>query len=415
MCDNKPTGNTESEMLIANTSATCRLCSRIARFRDRLCCDRLISRCFVTANEKQHSSSSAKRKRHPPVTFPERAFSGIQPSGVPHLGNYFGAIQKWKTLQDSGSDCIFSVVDLHSITKPHYDPGKLRENIELMTASLLACGIDPERCTLFLQSQIPEHAELSWILGCLLTTARLQHLPTLKDKTAGMKETPLGLYLYPVLQSADVLLYKATQVPVGKDQLPHIFLIQDAAELFNKRFGLVFPRPEALLVSGEAGRLRHLRDPTKKMSKSSDDPRSYVALDDPPEAVRKKIKRAITDCTSKVTYEPESRPGVANLVALHSLLTGLSPEEVCLQAEGLDTGQFKLVVADAAVSFLEPIQQRMWEHLSDRARLWSILEEGSRRARRIAVRTMDEVHRVSGMAPLHVKDSAKPLAQTASC
>ncbi|KAL1436084.1 hypothetical protein MTO96_010834 [Rhipicephalus appendiculatus] len=255
----------------------------------------------------------------------------------------------------------------------------LRENIEFMTASLLACGIDPERCILFLQSQIPEHAELSWILGCLLTTARLQHLPTLKDKTAGMKETPLGLYLYPVLQSADVLLYKATQVPVGKDQLPHIFLVQDTAELFNKRFGLVFPRPEALLVSGEAGRLRHLRDPTKKMSKSSDDPRSYVALDDPPDAVRKKIKRAITDCTSKVTYEPESRPGVANLVTLHSLLTGLSPEEVCLQAEGLDTGQFKLVVADAAVSFLEPIQQRMREHLSDRARL------------------------------------AKPLAQTASC
>ncbi|KAH8021596.1 hypothetical protein HPB51_015992 [Rhipicephalus microplus] len=298
-----------------------------------------------------------------------------------------------------------------------------------MTASLLACGIDPERCTLFLQSQVPEHAELSWILGCLLTTARLQHLPTLKDKTAGMKETPLGLYLYPVLQSADVLLYKATQVPVGKDQLPHIFLVQDAAELFNKRFGLVFPRPEALLVSGEAGRLRHLRDPTKKMSKSSDDPRSYVALDDPPEAVRKKIKRAITDCTSKVTFEPESRPGVANLVALHSLLTGLSPEEVtaivtspikgsilcaCKQT-GLDTGQFKLMVADAAVSFLEPIQQRMQEHMSDRARLWNILEEGSRRARQIAVRTLDEVHRASGMAPIHVKDSEKPVAQSASC
>ncbi|KAL1436085.1 hypothetical protein MTO96_010834 [Rhipicephalus appendiculatus] len=315
-------------MLIANGSATCRI---------------VLSDC-------KFSRSSVLQSPYFQVVF-----SGIQPSGVPHLGNYFGAIQKWKTLQDSGSDCIFSVVDLHSITKPHYDPGQAK-------------------------SQIPEHAELSWILGCLLTTARLQHLPTLKDKTAGMKETPLGLYLYPVLQSADVLLYKATQVPVGKDQLPHIFLVQDTAELFNKRFGLVFPRPEALLaVSGEAGRLRHLRDPTKKMSKSSDDPRSYVALDDPPDAVRKKIKRAITDCTSKVTYEPESRPGVANLVTLHSLLTGLSPEEVCLQAEGLDTGQFKLVVADAAVSFLEPIQQRMREHLSDRARL------------------------------------AKPLAQTASC
>ncbi|XP_050026443.1 tryptophan--tRNA ligase, mitochondrial [Dermacentor andersoni] len=404
-------------MLIANTSATCWLCSRLASrsFRVNLCCDRLIFRGFVTADQKQQSSTSSKRKGHQSVTFPNRVFSGIQPSGVPHLGNYFGAIQKWKTLQDSGSDCVFSVVDLHSITKPHYDPNKLRENIELMTASLLACGIDPERCTLFLQSQVPEHAELSWILGCLLTTARLQHLPQLKDKTAGMKETPLGLYLYPVLQSADVLLYKATQVPVGNDQLPHIFLVQDTAELFNKRFGLVFPRPEPLLVSGEAGRLRHLRDPTKKMSKSSDDPRSYVALDDPPEAVRKKIKKALTDCISKVTYEPESRPAVANLVALHSLLTGLSPEEVCRQAEGLDTGQFKQVVADAAVSFLEPIQERMQEHLSDRARLWHILDEGSRRARQIAIRTMNEVHRASGMAPLRVTDSAKSLAQTASC
>lgn len=402
-------------MLISNTSATCRLCSRIASFRDRLCCSPLTFRCFATANNKQQSLFSSKRKRQEAVTFPNRVFSGIQPSGVPHLGNYFGAIQKWKALQDSGSDCIFSVVDLHSITKPHYDPDKLRENIELMAASLLACGIDPERCTLFLQSQIPEHAELSWILGCLLTTARLQHLPQLKDKTAGMKETPLGLYLYPVLQSADVMLYKATHVPVGKDQLPHIFLVQDTAELFNKRFGMVFPRPEALLVSGEAGRLRHLRDPTKKMSKSSNDPRSYVALDDSPEAVRKKIKQAITDCTSKVTYEPESRPGVANLVALHSLLTGVTPEEVCQQAEGLDTGQFKLVVADAAVSFLEPIQQRMREHLSDRAHLWHVLEEGSRRARQIAIRTMNEVHRASGMAPLHVADSVNSLAQTAGC
>ncbi|KAH7936660.1 hypothetical protein HPB49_002070 [Dermacentor silvarum] len=380
-------------MLIANTSATCRLCARVASksFRVHLCCDRLISRGFVTADQKQKSLTSSKRKGHQPVTFPNRVFSGIQPSGVPHLGNYFGAIQKWKTLQDSGSDCVFSVVDLHSITKPHYDPNKLRENIELMTASLLACGIDPERCTLFLQSQVPEHAELSWILGCLLTTARLQHLPQLKDKTVGMKETPLGLYLYPVLQSADVMLYKKWNMKAmfANGGIPLQCL--DATVQLN-----IFILP----VSGEAGRLRHLRDPTKKMSKSSDDPRSYVALDDPPEAVRKKIKKALTDCTSKVTYEPESRPAVANLV--------------CRQAEGLDTGQFKLVVADAAVSFLEPIQERMREHLADRARLWHILEEGSRRARQIAIRTMNEVHRASGMAPLCITDSAKSLAQTSS-
>lgn len=370
---------------------------------------------MVSANQQLGDLVAEDRNALQSVTFPSRVFSGIQPSGVPHLGNYFGAIQKWKALQDSGHDCVFSVVDLHAITKPHYDPNRLRTNIELMTASLLACGIDPEKSTLFLQSQVPEHAELSWILGCLHTTARLQHLPQLKDKTAGMKETPLGFYLYPVLQCADVMLYKATKVPVGKDQLPHIYLVQDTAETFNKRFGPVFPRPEALLVSGEAGRLRHLRDPMKKMSKSSDDPRSYVALDDPPSAVRDKIKKALTDCTSRVTYEPESRPAVANLVVLHSLLTGLSPEEVCREAEGIDTGKFKLIIADAAVSLLAPIQERMQVCLLDRARLWHILEEGSRRAREIALRTMDEVQRASGMAPLAIRNSAEAVAKVRGC
>ncbi|XP_077487243.1 tryptophanyl-tRNA synthetase, mitochondrial [Amblyomma americanum] len=404
-------------MLTTGTSSTCRFCSRWGM--RTLCGDLWRNRPFLrgleSANQHREHLNAEDRNARQPVTFPSRVFSGIQPSGVPHLGNYFGAIQKWKALQDSNHDCIFSIVDLHSITKPHYDPNRLRTNIELMTASLLACGIDPEKSILFLQSQVPEHAELSWILGCLHTTARLQHLPQLKDKTAGMKETPLGLYLYPVLQCADVMLYKATKVPVGKDQLPHIYLVQDTAETFNKRFGLIFPVPEPLLVSGEAGRLRHLRDPTKKMSKSSDDPRSYVALDDTPSAVRDKIKKALTDCTSRVTYEPESRPAVANLVALHSLLTGLSPEEVCREAEGLDTGKFKLVIADAAVSFLAPIQERMQEYLLDRAHLWHILEEGSRRAREIALRTMDEVHRASGMSLLTIRNSAEAVAKASGC
>uniref|UniRef100_G3MQF1 tryptophan--tRNA ligase n=1 Tax=Amblyomma maculatum TaxID=34609 RepID=G3MQF1_AMBMU len=392
--------------MLTSISNTCRLCTSLGlrTRRTDLWHNQRFSRWLASVN-RQRTHLDADN------TFPSRVFSGIQPSGVPHLGNYFGAIQRWKALQDSSHDCIFSVVDLHSITKPHYDANMLRLNIELMTASLLACGIDPEKSILFLQSQVPEHAELSWILGCLHSTARLQHLPQLKDKTAGMKETPLGLYLYPVLQCADVMLYKATKVPVGKDQLPHIYFVQDTAEAFNKRFGPIFPRPEPLLVSGEAGRLRHLRDPTKKMSKSSDDPRSYVALDDPPNVVRDKIKKALTDCTSQVTYEPEPRPAVANLVILHSLLTGLSPEEVCREAEGLDTGKFKLAIADAAVAFLAPIQERMQEYLLDRARLWHILEEGSRRARKIAIRTMEEVHRASGMVPLGIRNGAETVAK----
>ncbi|CAN8018261.1 unnamed protein product, partial [Ixodes persulcatus] len=300
---------------------------------------------------------------------------------------------------DSGVECVFSVVDLHSITRPHYDPNVLRNNIEVMTATLLACGIDPEKSLLFLQSQVPEHGQLSWILSCLHTTARLQHFPQYKEKTAGLKEVPLGLYLYPVLQCADVLLYKATDVPVGHDQLPHIYLVQDAAEAFNKRFGTVFPRPEPLLVSGVASRLRDLRDPSKKMSKSGDDPRTFVALDDPPEVVRSKFRKALTDCTSRVAYEPDSRPAVANLVAMHSLLTGQNPEEVCLAASDLDTGQFKTRLAEAAVSFLAPIQDRMRAHLSDRRRLWRLLEEGALRARQMAAETLGEALAASGMAP----------------
>ncbi|XP_064473323.1 tryptophan--tRNA ligase, mitochondrial-like isoform X2 [Ornithodoros turicata] len=332
-------------------------------------------------------------------SFPRRAFSGIQPTGVPHLGNLFGAIRQWTRLQDSGMECIFSIVDLHSITLPHYSTEELRSNIEVMTASLLACGVDPEKCILFLQSQVPEHGQLAWILCCLQTMAQLQHFPQLKEKTSGMKETPLGLYLYPVLQSADVLLYKGTDVPVGEDQLPHVYLMQDLAETFNKRFGTVFPPPKPLLVEGPAVRLRNLRDPTKKMSKSHPDPKGRIDLDDSPDQIRSKIRKALTDFTSKVTYEPEERPAVANLVALHSLLTDKTPEEICSSVQHLDTGKYKTEVAEAAVEVLVPIQRRLQEHLKDRAHLWKLLDRGSLRAREIAIRTLEEVRRASGMAP----------------
>ncbi|XP_029841205.2 tryptophan--tRNA ligase, mitochondrial [Ixodes scapularis] len=365
---------------------------------------RALLRYAWTSPRRFHSQEQSPAAQKSPgskgaAVFPRKVFSGIQPTGVPHLGNYFGAIRQWTELQDSGVECVFSVVDLHSITRPHYDPNVLRNNIEVMTATLLACGIDPEKSLLFLQSQVPEHGQLSWILSCLHTTARLQHFPQYKEKTAGLKEVPLGLYLYPVLQCADVLLYKATDVPVGHDQLPHIYLVQDAAEAFNKRFGTVFPRPEPLLVSGVASRLRDLRDPSKKMSKSGDDPRTFVALDDPPEVVRSKFRKALTDCTSRVAYEPDSRPAVANLVAMHSLLTGQNPEEVCLAASDLDTGQFKTRLAEAAVSFLAPIQDRMRAHLSDRHRLWRLLEEGALKARQMAAETLGEALAASGMAP----------------
>lgn len=315
------------------------------------------------------------------------------------MGNLFGAIRQWTRLQDSGTECIFSIVDLHSITLPHYDPNELRSNIEVMTASLLACGVDPDKCLLFLQSQVPEHGQLSWILCCLRTTAQLQHFPQLKEKTVGMKETPLGLYLYPVLQSADVLLYKATDVPVGEDQLPHVYLMRDLAEAFNKRFGPVFPEPKPLLVDGPATRLRNLRDPSKKMSKSHPDPKSRIDLDDPPDRIRSKIRKALTDFTSEVTYDPEGRPAVANLVVLHGLLTGRTPQQICESARHLDTAGYKTVVAEAAVEALRPVRQRLEEYLRDRGHLWKVLDAGAVRAREVAAATLDEVRGASGMAP----------------
>lgn len=383
--------------LIRAADATVLSAVTIMGFHSVRCARTSVRRLHLTFAAKKQESASQTGERGK-TTFPRLVFSGIQPTGVPHLGNYFGAIQHWARLQDSGVNCIFSVVDLHSITRPHYDYNVLRDNIEVMTACLLACGIDPEKSLLFLQSKVPEHGQLSWILSCLHTTSKLQHFPQFKEKTAGLKETPLGLYLYPVLQCADVLLYKATEVPVGHDQLPHIYLAQDTAEAFNKRFTPIFPVPQPLLVSGDAGRLRSLRDPSKKMSKSSENPLSFIALDDPPDLVQVKLRKAITDCTSHISYEPQERPAVTNLVLLHSLLTGQSPDEVCKEASSLDTGQFKGKVAEAALSFLVPLQERLRLHLSDRSHLWRILEHGSHRARQLASQTLDQVRCASGMA-----------------
>lgn len=265
--------------------------------------------------------------------------SGIQPTGVVHLGNYLGAIQRWCDIQNTGENVSYFLADLHSITLPQ-DPTELRHNILQMTATLLACGIDPHKSTLFLQSSVKQHTELGWIFSCLTTMARLAHLPQYKEKSAKVKEIPLGLFVYPVLQAADILMYKATHVPVGEDQVQQLQLAQHLANVFNFRFGETFPICHGVIADDPSSRIKSLRDPTKKMSKSDADPKSRIMLTDTPDQLLEKVKKALTDFKSAVTYDPIERPGVANLLIIHSLMSnGRSVQELCDEAKGMDTGK----------------------------------------------------------------------------
>lgn len=324
-------------------------------------------------------------------------FSGIQPTGEIHLGNYFGAIKKWVELQNSNNyDVTYCIVDLHSITLPQ-DPKLLKENSLKICATLLACGICLEKSTLFLQSTVKEHAELCWILSCITTMARMTHLPQFKDKSAKLKEVPLGLYLYPILQAADIMLHKTHFVPVGEDQIQHIQLAQHLAKNFNSRFGVTFPMCQPMIANDASCRIKSLRDPTKKMSKSDIDLKSFVNLTDSPDTLSAKIRKSITDFTSEVTFDVENRPGVANLIMMHSLASGKSPQQICDEVKHLDTGKYKSVVSDALISHFEPIRLKIAEYNGDKSYLESVLKKGNEKAREVAVQTMKEVKEKVGL------------------
>lgn len=324
-----------------------------------------------------------------------RVFSGIQPTGIPHLGNYLGALQSWVRLQDEFSSVLYSIVDLHSITVPQ-NPDTLRQSVLDMTACLLACGVNPDKSCLFQQSRVPEHAELGWILSCLTSMPRLRHLPQWKIKSQSQKnEGSVGLFIYPVLQAADILLYRSTHVPVGDDQAQHLELTQDVARIFNHRYGDFFPIPRALMSSSR--KIRSLRDPLVKMSKSDPQTLATVRLTDTPDEIIMKFRKAVTDCTSEVTYDPEKRPGVSNLVAIHSAVSGLTPEEVVRQSRGLETAQYKLVVAEAVVTKLTPIREEIHRLRGDAGFLREVLGHGTRRAREVAAPVYDAVCRMVGL------------------
>ncbi|KAJ0178568.1 hypothetical protein K1T71_006391 [Dendrolimus kikuchii] len=287
--------------------------------------------------------------------WPRRVVTGVQPTGSMHIGNYFGAVRRCVRLQDQGEDLMVFVADLHSLTT-HQDPARLQENTLEVTACLLASGLDPSRTVLFAQSAVSRHAEMAWVLTCLATHARLAHLPQYKEKAAAMKEVPLGLLLYPVLQAADILLYRATHVPVGADQLQHLQVASQLVRTFHHRYGRAFPTPRPLLPEEGADRVRSLRDPARKMSKSDAEAKSRVLLSDPDDLIALKIRKAVTDFTPQVTFEPETRPGVANLVRIHCLAEDKTPEEAVEEADGLTTGQYKALVAAALARALRPVR-----------------------------------------------------------
>ncbi|GGE17607.1 tryptophan--tRNA ligase [Polymorphobacter glacialis] len=326
-----------------------------------------------------------------------RVFSGIQPTGNLHLGNYLGAIRNWVTMQDA-YEAIFCVVDLHAITVPQ-DPAVLRRGIREMTAALLASGLDPARCILFQQSQVRVHAELAWVLSCSARMGWLGRMTQFKEKSGKDREgASVGLFTYPVLQAADILAYKATHVPVGDDQKQHLELARDIAQKFNTDYGVdLFPLPEPV-IQGPATRIMSLRDGSAKMSKSDPSDAARINMTDDADAIAQKIKRARTD-DDALPSEPAGlagRPEAANLVAIMAALENVSVADVLTRHGGQGFGQFKPALADVMVAVLAPITARFTELCKDTAYLDTVLAGGAVRARAIAEPVLAQVHRAIG-------------------
>jgi len=308
----------------------------------------------------------------PPSTQP-RVLSGIQPtSGSLHLGNYLGAVKQWVALQD-GNDAFYCVVDLHALTMELPAPSELRERTLISTAQLLAAGLDTDRCTLFLQSHVPAHPRLAWVMECLTGFGEASRMTQFKDKAArlGTDRVGVGLFTYPILQVADILVYQASHVPVGADQRQHIELTRNLAQRFNARYGDTFVVPEAYILPGTA-KIVDLQDPSAKMSKSLPDAGTINLLDDPA-AISKKIKRAVTDTETDVRFDPDGKPGVSNLLTIHAAFSGRAISEVEAEFAGRGYGTLKAAVADVVIAFAQPFAKRVAELMNDRAEL-AILE-----------------------------------------
>ncbi len=324
-------------------------------------------------------------------------FSGIQPTGNLTLGNYIGALRNFKLLEDE-YDCLYSIVDMHAITV-RQDAAELRKACLKVMSLFLAVGLDPKKSLIYFQSHVPAHAELAWVLNCFTYMGELSRMTQFKEKSQKHADNiNAGLFTYPTLMAADILLYQSDLVPIGADQKQHLELTRDLAERFNSVYGQVFTVPEAYIPK-VGGRVMSLQEPTRKMSKS-DPEDTYIAMLDAPEVIRKKLRRAVTDCDGSVRFDPENKPGVSNLMSILSTLTGQPFNAIEQEFDGKGYGAFKDAVADAVVETLAPIQARYNQIISDKAYLQEVMTGSAERASRLAARTMTKVRKKVGLAAL---------------
>ena len=327
----------------------------------------------------------------------KRALSFIQPTGIPTLGNYLGAMRNWVRLQED-MDCIFAVADLHALTV-RQEPAKLRRQIYETYALLLAIGLDPTQHPIFVQSHVPAHCELSWLLSCQTPFGELSRMTQFKDKSQKHADNiNLGLFAYPVLMAADILLYQPDYIPVGADQKQHVELARNTAERFNSAYGQTFVVPEPYILK-EGARVRSLQDPTKKMSKSDENQNAFISLRDDRDTIIRKFKRAVTDSEACVRYA-EGKDGINNLMEMYALLSGRTMEEIEREYAGRGYGDFKLAVGELVADELAPIQARLEEYLKDKAELEHLMREGAERAARIASRTLSKAKKRLGLVQL---------------
>jgi len=322
-----------------------------------------------------------------------RIFSGIQPTGAKHLGNYIGAIRNYVALQEKG-DAFFCIVDLHSITSD-YDPDDLRESTLSLAALLFAAGLDPERSTVFAQSHVPAHPEAAWLLGSVTSFGELRRMTQFKDKREQQDFVSAGLFTYPVLQAADILLYQTDLVPIGEDQRQHLELSRNVAERFNSRFGETFSLPDAMIPE-VGGRIMDLQEPDRKMSTTGGTAQGTVGVLDPPETIRKKFKSAVTDSGTDVHHDPEEKAGVSNLIEIMAIATGQEIPEIEARFDGGGYGAFKQEVGEAVVALFDPIRQRYEELRSERAELERLLGVGAEKASAVSMPTLEQMYERMG-------------------
>jgi tryptophanyl-tRNA synthetase len=324
-------------------------------------------------------------------------FSGIQPTGRKHLGNHIGAIIQYVEGQDRADPSIYCIVDLHAITVD-YQPAVLRERVYDTTAVLIAAGLDPDRCILFRQGDVQEHSELSWLLSSVTALGELNRMHQFRDKSVAQRQlVSAGLLMYPVLQAADVLAYRAHEVPVGEDQREHVELMRDIARRFNERFGETLVVPE-LRIPTVGARVRDLQEPERKMSTTGGSEQGTVYVDDEPDAIRRKFKRAVTDSGTEVVRAPD-KPGIANMIEILAIVRGVTPEDVERDFEGLRYGDFKTAVGDELAAWLAPVREGYRELRGDETALETALEAGADKARTIASATLADVRDAMGVGP----------------